>query len=399
MTAAATTKTKLDFTAPVDSLLEATAKLLSVVPSKSPKPVLSNIHFGVRDGVLELSGTDFVAGIHYSIPAATVTSEGSGLLNGIKFSDLLKEFRGVDARLVFNPRGGCQFKARGGSFKVVGDDVRDYPKTRRFEGKPGVKLTGAELVEMIKKTEFAKAPEESRLTIHGVLFEYKEGNLRLVATDNKRMAVNERPFESKGQDFSVSVPPEFLKAVLKVTTKDISGKEAVLGVTGTKIFYLLPGATVYSTVLQGTYPPYGEVYGIKLKHHFDCSVSELLSTLRRTMLVNGDLAAFLFENDAFHLKGASSDVGAGTATMAVDLQLPDDMERVRVGFNPSYFRDALEAMTSKKCRFYFEGPRKAGILKEILTVKEGEGEEVVEKEVLSERFLYAVMPALLPGAS
>lgn len=389
MTTTKPTATKLNFSAPVDALLEATSKLLSVIPAKSPKPVLSNIEFTVRDGVLELSGTDFTAGIHYEIPGAEIKSEGTGLLNGARFSEVLKEFRGADAGVVFNPRGGCQFKARGGSYKVMGDDVRDYPKTRRFEDKPGLTVKGEDLVAMIKKTSFAAKIEESRLTVHGTLFELKEGRLRLVATDNDRMAITELKVETTAEDFSVSVPKGFLVALLKVTTKDVAKEPAVLGVTGTKIFFRLPGATVYSTVLQGNYPAYAEALGIKLVHHFDCSVGELLSTLRRSMLVNEQLAAFNFANGRLSLNGMSSAVGAGTSDMETEIVLPDDVEKIRVGFNPKYFKDALENMTSKRCRFLFEGPKKAGILKEILAKEDG-------GETVSDRFIYAVMPALLP---
>lgn len=391
-----TKPSKLTFTCPVDALLEATAKLLAVVPAKSPKPVLSNIHFSVRDGSLELSGTDFSAGIHYAIPAAEVATEGSGLLNAARFSELLKEFRGAEGKLAFNPKGGCQFRAKGGRYKVTGDDIRDYPKARRFEDKPGLEITGAELVDMIKKTAFAAAPEESRLTINGVLFEFQDKRLRLVATDNKRMAITELPVDSDLEPFSVSVPQSFLKAVIKVCTKDVAGKPAVLGVTKTKVFFRLPTSTVYASVLQGNYPPYQEALGIRLDHYIECSTNELLSTIRRAMLANSGLTAFIFSEDLMTLEASSSAYGAGSAMMETKLQLPEEIERIRVGFNPSYFKEALEAMTAKRCRFYFQGPKNAGVLKEILTVKEGEGDDAVEKEVLSEKFTYAVMPALLP---
>jgi len=382
------TSTNLSLTAPVDALLEATSKILSVVPSNSPKPVLSNIMFAVRDGVLELTGTDIVAGIYYQIPAAQIDTEGVGLLNGIRFSDLLKEFRGTDAKIEFSGRGGCLFKARGGRYKVVGDDVRDYPRTRRFDAENGVIITGAELVEMIKKTQFAAAPEESRLTINGVLFELKGNQLRLVATDNKRMSITQCLVRGSHEPFSASVPMGFLKALLKVCSKDIAGKDAVLGLSKTQVFFRLPGATVYSTILQGDYPPYEEAYGIKLSYHIDCSVPEMLSTLRRVMLVNDQLAEFLFTDGALTLQGVSTSVGSGSAVMATELQLPEGTERVRAGYNPKYFREALEAMSSKRCRLRFQGPRNAAVLQELLM----DG----ENEVVSDRFVYAVMPALLP---
>jgi DNA polymerase-3 subunit beta len=179
-----------------------------------------------------------------------------------------------------------------------------------------------------------------------------------------------------------------LEAVLKVTTKDVASKPATLGVIGTKIFYLLPGVTVYSTILQGNYPPYEEAMGIKLGHHFDCNTSELLTTLRRSMLVSNALAAFVFTEDRLNLNSATSSVGAGAADMEIPLKRPEVVEKIRVGFNPKYFKDALEAMTTKRCRMLFEGPKKAGILKEI-TVADG-------KEAVSDQFIYAVMPALLP---
>jgi len=393
------TITKLKIIAPVDALLEATAKLLVVVPAKSSRPVLSNIQFTVREGILELSGTDSVAGIHYAVPAATVKEEGSGLLNGARFAELLKEFRGAEARISFNPSGGCQFRAKGGNYKVVGDDVRDYPKLPRFEGKKGFDIFGADLVDMIKKTEFAAAPEESRLTINGVLFELKAGRFRLVATDNKRMSINERLIEvSELDDFSVSLPAEFLRATLKVTSKDLASKNSTLGLAGTKVFYRIPGATVYSTILQGTYPPYGEALGLRLGHHIDCNVKELLSTLRRAMLVNSDLAAFNFERNALRLESLSSTVGVGTADMETEFEPPEGAERIRVGFNPSFFKDALEAMTTKRCRFYFHGPRNAGVLKELIcgpTIGP-DGMDLGEQELVSDQFVYAVMPAMLP---
>ena len=394
MTTAQKTTTKLNVISPVDALLEATAKLLSVVPPKSPKPVLSNIRFSVRDGVLELSGTDYTAGIHYSVPSATVKEEGSGLLNAVKFEELLKEFRGTEAAILFTPRGGCKFKAKGGRYKVVGDDIRDYPKMPRFDRKPGFDILGSDVVDMIKKTSFAAAPEESRLTINGILLELKEGRFRLAATDNKRMAITERYVATTAEDFRVAVPQRFLKAILKVTTKDVAGKNATIGVTGTKVFYRLPGVTIYSTIMQGVFPPYQEALGLRLKHHIDCSTKELLNTLRRAMLVNSDLTAFIFESGIMNLKVASSAIGDGTASMSVDLVL-EDGARIRVGFNPGYFKDALEVITTKRCRFLFEGPRNAGVLKELVTAIGSEG----TTEDVSDEFVYAVMPALLPAES
>ena len=384
--------TKLSLVSPVDALLEATTKLLSVVPAKSPKPVLSNIRFSVEHGILELAGTDYIAGIHYSIPAAKLKAEGGGLLNGARFADYLKEYRGAEAAITFDPRGGCHFKAKGGRYKIVGDDPRDYPKLPRFDGKVGFAMTGEVITGMIKKTLFAIAPEESRMTTNGVLFELKAGRFRLVATDNKRMSITEQMVNTEIDDFSVSVPDSFLKAVLKVTSKDVSSQTATIGVDGKRVFYKIGTATVYSTTLQGNYPPYEEALRIRLKHHIDCGVSDLLSTIKRAMLVDRGLTAFNFETGVLTLASSSSSVGVGAADMVIDFELPEGEEKIRIGLNPEFIRDGLEAMTAKRCRFLFEGPRNAGILKELVAAI---GSKSVTEDV-SDEYVYATMPALLP---
>ena len=388
---AAQKPTKLSLVSSVDALLEGTVKLLSVVPAKATKPVLSNIRFTVKDSVLELSGTDGIAGIHYSVPAATLKTEGSGLINGAMFADYLKEFRGVEASVVFDIRGGCRFKAKGGRYKVNGDDPRDYPTLPRFDNKPGFTMSGVEVIDMVKKTLFAIAPEESRLTTNGVLFELKDNRFRLVATDNKRMSITERTITTSIKDFSVSVPDSFLKSILKVTSKDVAAKDATIGVVGRRVFYKIGAATCYSATLQGNYPPYEEALRIKLKHHIDCGVGALLSTIKRAMLVDRGLTAFNFETGVLTLDANSSSIGVGATDMLIDFELPEEAEKVRIGLNPEFISDGLEAMTAKRCRLLFEGPRNAAILKELVSTEKGES--------ASESFVYATMPALLPAES
>jgi DNA polymerase-3 subunit beta len=388
MATAQKTEAKLNFTAPVDALLEAATKIMSVVPAKSPKPVLTNIKFETIDGKLELSGADVGAGIYYAIPAATVTAEGTGLIGGTTLLETLKEFRGGDATIVFNPRGGCRFKAPGGDFKIVGDDPRDYPHIVRFEHHPGINIPGTDLVDMVKKSAFAIAEEESRLATSGVLFEHKAGRFRLVATDNKRMAINQRSIEAGGADFSVTVPPAFLKALLKVVSKDVAGNQATIGVDSNRIFFRLSTATVYSSVLDGKFPPYEEALKIVLAQTIDCNVATLLATIRRTCLVDKDTCAFNFTKGAVGLKASSSTVGTGSVDMPISYEGPD----VRVGLNPVFVREGLEAMTSRRCRFMFQGPRNAGVFKEVLAASDG-------TESVSDRFTYAVLPVLLPKES
>lgn len=388
MTTAQQVETKLSFTAPVDALLEAASKVMSVVPPKHQRPILTNVRLGVVDGVLEMSGSDGVSGIYYAIPAANVTSEGVGLLNGVMFLDYLKEFRGRDVTIAFNPRGGCRFKADGGEFKILGDDPRDYPHLVRFDHHPGITVPGVDLVDMVKKTAFAVDENEARLATNGVLFEHKGGRFRLVATDRMRMSINQRDVQAGQNDFSATVPATFLKSLLKVVSKDVATGQTTIGLDSDRIFFRLGTATIYGLVLEGKFPPYEEALRIVLSQHIDCSVSELLATIRRACLVDKSLCAFNFTNGELRLKSTGASVGTGKAEMPILYTGPD----VRVGLNPVFIREGLEVMTAKRCRFSFQGPRNAGVVKELITDENG-------VEAVSDRYLYAVLPIVLPAES
>ena len=69
----------------------------------------------------------------------------------------------------------------------------EYPKLPKEESAPLVQVTGATLLEMIKKTAFAISTDETRYILNGVFFEPREGGkVRMVATDGHRLALVER---------------------------------------------------------------------------------------------------------------------------------------------------------------------------------------------------------------
>lgn len=377
----------LCFSITTNELLGAVSKVLSVVPAKSPKPVLSNVRFDVRDGKLEILGNDSVAGVYCSLPGADIHISGSGLLNGDRLHDILKEFPKAIVKLTFDVRGGCRLRAAKGNYKVVGDDVRDYPITPRFDDEPGFEITARDLLDMVKKTEFAAATGETRLTTNGVLFELKSGRFRLVGTDNKRVAVTERTISVSVPDFSVSVPLVFLKSLTKATAKTDLPNPVTLGVSKNKVFFKVPGATVYSSVLQGNYPPYEEALSLQLKYFIDCGVEDLFNLLKRAILVNDSLAVFVFKPGQLTIRSNSSSVGSSEVDMDIAFELPEGVDNIRVGFDPTFIKEALSAVNSTRCRFSFEGPRHAGVIRELVTTD--------EKEDVSDQFIYALMPSML----
>src|SRR5690606_38467576 len=78
-------------------------------------------------------------------------------------------------------------------FKIVGTAPEEYPKLPKEENAPLVKIAGATLLEMIRKTSFAISTDETRYILNGVFFEPREDQkVRMVATDGHRLSLIER---------------------------------------------------------------------------------------------------------------------------------------------------------------------------------------------------------------
>lgn len=382
---------KLSFTVPVNSLLDAAVKVGSIVPAKGDKPIVSNVKFSIENGVLEIAGTDLRSFLYHQIPDAKVSSEGSALVSGARLLEILKEFKGNDATITLDPRGACRFKSKDDTLKIMGDDVRDYPTLSRFDAEKGFEVLGADLIEMIQKTEFAANPEQNRLAIHGVCFEMKGGRFRLVATDVKRIAYVQKqipmPLNAEGMqaipDFSAVAPLSALTVLRKAISKEHADKMVTVGLSGSYLFFRLPNATAYALTLNGKFPPYEDGFRAALTKHVDFGVDDLLALVKKITLVDPDGALFEFSPGKLSLRSQKPTIGVGDVSMPINYT----GEVVKIGFCPRFIQDALDAMTSDRCRFLFDGPKKIGLLKELEVTDTG--------EAVSDDYCCAIMPIVI----
>ncbi len=65
----------------------------------------------------------------------------------------------------------------------------DFPATDQFETIENIELREDRLKRLLDKTAFAMANQDVRYYLNGLLFEFKDGVLRTVATDGHRLAV------------------------------------------------------------------------------------------------------------------------------------------------------------------------------------------------------------------
>ena len=188
-----------------------------ITPLKTPKPIAKNVLLRAEKDGLTLHATDFEMSVRLVLDSVKVNEPGSALVPAKEMAALLREISDPTVTLETDELR-CTLKSGGGSFVLVGDEPDQFPVAGDLEktkGAKSVRIPGNKLLEMLRRTTFAAAREDSRYAINGLLLQCKDSSLRLVATDGRRLAFCYHNFEGEVPDAEMVVSLRALQALAR----------------------------------------------------------------------------------------------------------------------------------------------------------------------------------------
>ena len=171
------------------ALAEALGLVISVVPSRTPKPVLRCVRVVATGKDVRVCATNLEVGLNYLVSEVEVQREGEVVVEAnhlapISSVRVQKMFSSLDAK-----ETTCEIRGSDSRFTIYGQDPKQYPKVPSLgEGQADLTISLEQLQSGIEQTLFATAKESSRYAINGVLWEVSGKKLVLVATDGRRLA-------------------------------------------------------------------------------------------------------------------------------------------------------------------------------------------------------------------
>jgi DNA polymerase-3 subunit beta len=230
-----------------------------------------------------------------------------------------------------------------------------------------VQVGGDDLNTLIHHTSFAVSTEESRPILNGVLWELREGSMRMVATNGHRLArmgLATGPGAITSTDFIV--PPAALQQVQRLFRKgdDIHvawDRGADGGSRQNHLGFRSDGTEVYTRLIEGSYPNYEQVIPKDNDKRARVDKKTLESAVRRMAVVASDQTHRIrlsFEPDRVHLNVLTPDLGEGHD----ELELSYDGEELEIGFNANYLLEVLRYMPTDEVDITFKAPERAATL-------------------------------------
>lgn len=353
------------------------------VTAKSPTlPILGNILLEAKKNYLELSATDLEAGIRYQVLSKN-DEEGKVVVPARFLSQLIPLF--ADSQLVLEEKEGALIvKGKGHTTKVKILSPEDFPILPSSKGdETVVELDAALFAQGISQVVGMAGQTQVRPEISGVLFSFKNKELKLVATDSFRLAEKTLPLLKKhDQEFSFILPQKTAREISGILT-DKQGNVSLLCSPSQIIFEYFakddPAQTrieIVSRLIEGEYPKYEDVIPQSYSTTMTVSRSEFLNNVKAASIFTGKtndvLVALDPEKRAVEFSARNADVGESASEMRAE----GTGVRAEIAFNWRFLSDGISQMKSDLIEIGVSGEDGPALIKP----KKAEG------------YLYVVMP-------
>ena len=334
-------------------------KIQSVLSTKPAIPVLANILFEAFDDQMVLSATDLTVSIR-CILDAKVIEEGAIALPGRKMAELTREVGAPQIKISSTTTEIAEITTGTSHFKVHGMNKGEFPALPDLTGAHEVRISSSSLKDLLSKTAFSAAREDSRYMLNGVQMTLAGNKLSVIGTDGKRLAKTSSTVLVDGNFKSQCVIP--LKAVEEmIRLLEDTDNEVSLSFATDKIALEAGHQTLIAKLLSGQYPDVERVIPSQPAHQFAIHREELMSLLRQVSLFTSESSnsvRFTFETGQLHLYAMSSDIGEGRVSMPVDFAGP----RLDIAFNPFYFLDILRHSKEETVKFALNDAHNPGLV-------------------------------------
>lgn len=327
-----------------ETFLDGIQKTLGIVEKKTTIPILNNILLKADGNKIKIIATDREI-ILISDYEAEILEKGEITISAKKIYEMIREIQGEVINFI-QKNNIVKISSQRAFYKIPGLPADDFPSISDDHDIPLYQIQGNVLKDLINKTAFAMAADETRKNLNGVLLE--EGMdgvnhlLRMVATDGHRLALAKSLTSGHvlKSGKGVIIPRKGLMEIKKIIDEN---EDVKIGLHKNMFILQTENTVLKISLVDADYPDYKKVIptekGIKVvleKEYF-------LHALKRMSVVSSERyggVILSFSKGKLTLNSTNLDVGEATEEIDIDY----DGEVIDSGFNVNYLIDAISVV-------------------------------------------------------
>ena len=339
-----------------EKLQEALIAVAAAVPSKTTLPVLGNLLLETTDRGLRISGTDLDIGVSTEV-LADIEAAGAITIPAKKLVEIVRELPPAPVKVGVIGEQRITLECGRSRFKLLGLPREEFPAFPTIDFTNSWRVKSNDLQMLIAHTAFAVSAEESRPILNGVLWEVRDTETRMVATNGHRLAKMEVPY-SGTMTGNFIVPPKALEQVKRLFPAD---EELEIARGENHLAFRSPFTSVFTRLIEGPYPNYDQVIPRDNNRVAIIDRVALQSALKRMAVIASDQThrvKLSFNSALLKFSVTTPDLGEGQDELPVRY----DGDPIDIGFNGMYLLEILRYMPTEEIRFTFREPERAAII-------------------------------------
>lgn len=344
-----------------NDIISVLSNIQGLTSRKSSLAITSNVLIEAFDNKIKISATDLETGYRGIFPA-NVEKEGIIAISARKFYEIVNNFPTDQIEVDEEEEQWIRIGNKNIEYYIVGMNHVDFPEIEISEDIDFFEIESQELKEMIEKTvAISHSGDEKRAHITGINFDkYMENDvkmLRLASTDVKRLnlvkhILSNQP--SKYTDEQLILPKKGMSEVNKFLDSEGLVKT---GFFKNHFFVKKDNESIVIRILEGKFPKYDTLNDIDESFNIIIDKSKFSMLLKRMSILTSDKyksVVFNFNENKLVITATNPEIGESKEDFEIDYQ----REEIEVGFNPKYFLETVNMISSDNVVINIENNQK-----------------------------------------
>jgi DNA polymerase-3 subunit beta len=337
----------MTFNCSKQQLLDALTMVTRAVPTRTTMPILECVLLQAEENALTLTANDMEISIQCSQIAAHVEKPGELALDAKLFTDIVRKMSGDAIYIEADDRGGAVVKGGRSRLKISGQPSAEFPQVIKDEMETATahyKVPAATLKDMIRKTIFSVAADQTKMILTGELLNIENEMLQMVAIDMFRISFAAEKI-SGAVDSKAVVPGKALSELSRILPADDSVVHFFF--TEKKVVFEAETFTLVSTLLTGDFIRYDQIFNEDFTTMVVADRQQLLGAFERAVLMAMENRMLPIKMD---IKDDDLTVSSESDRGTVEDGIPCETEGqdLTIYFNPRYFIEALRVIEDEK---------------------------------------------------
>lgn len=343
----------MNFSIDLEELKTALKRVKAIIPLKTPIIPLQNVllEASLDKKEIRFTGFDSTISVSSTHPLLNIDESFKYTIPSKILCGITDSFQSGEVSFEITKDNKVKIKNNSYICNVIGLDAKEYPALPTIDEVVFYPVNSQDMYDILTTTFHAVSSDESRAVFTSVCMEMKQdGTIIGATTDGHRLAYSERKSESNKfhLDKQILFPKKAISSLTQLLENEIT-EEAQFAFSNDCIIVKKKDISMIFRLVQGEFPDFSSLLPDQNSSFITVPTKQLTDNIKFVLNFSTKTNQIILTLSKGRIDLSSkNDVSNGNISLDTDY----DGDIINIGFNASYFLDALKTIESEHCRLY-----------------------------------------------